>query len=326
MIESGLKYWASIRQSYIAITDLFRLMDPIMFHQPLNTCMEMVTDEDAGYGLVQTLDCPDDFYGRIYNMGGGPGGRITFIDYLSKMMRLLGLGDFRKIMDRDWFALRNFHCSFFEDSGVLNEYLGHWRQSVEDHCQQVIDEAPWYVALGKLAPSVLVKKFLMKRDGKDRERSPRLAEERERRPDQRLLRLHGRRSCAIPGWDGAGATNPRGLPATEPRLRRQQAGRRAHPRLTCADAADFRGGQCLTEAFEGMRPPAWSGSAPLDHTWKATPTLVLRAGHWCPECLPPAWNYDAIAKKNPFFAQIYYPNHDRDEQNFYDARCFEDIV
>jgi hypothetical protein len=51
----------------------------------------------------------------------------------------------------------------------------------------------------------------------------------------------------------------------------------------------------------------------------------LRAGHWCPECLPPAWGYDRIAKENPFFAQIYYPNHDRYEDNTYDARCFEDI-
>ena len=32
------------------------------------------------------------------------------------------------------------------------------------------------------------------------------------------------------------------------------------------------------------------------------------------------------SKENPFFAQIYYPNHDRDEDNTYDARCFEDIL
>ena len=58
----------------------------------------------------------------------------------------------------------------------------------------------------------------------------------------------------------------------------------------------------------------------------AAENLVLRAGHWCPECLPPIWDYDRIARKNPFFAQIYYPNHDRDENNTYDARCFEYIV
>jgi hypothetical protein len=91
------------------------------------------------------------------------------------------------------------------------------------------------------------------------------------------------------------------------------------------DAADFRGGRCLSAALESVRHPLeWQCA--FDHTWKATPTLVLRAGHWCPECQPPAWDYDRIAKKNPFFAQIYYPNRDRGEDNTYDARCFEDIL
>ena len=64
----------------------------------------------------------------------------------------------------------------------------------------------------------------------------------------------------------------------------------------------------------------------FDHTFEASPTLILLGGHWCPECSPPPWNYDAIAKKNPFFAQVWYPNHDKDEDNFYDERCFEDIL
>ena len=148
VIESGLEYWASIRQTYIAIGNPLSLMDPIMFHQPLTTCIEMVTDEDAGYGLVQCLECPDDFYGRIYKMGGGPASRVAYHDYLDRLMQLLELGDLRRIVDRDWICLRNFHCSYFEDSGVLNDYLGHWRQSLDDHLRQVVDEAPWY---GRLA-------------------------------------------------------------------------------------------------------------------------------------------------------------------------------
>ena len=36
--------------------------------------------------------------------------------------------------------------------------------------------------------------------------------------------------------------------------------------------------------------------------------------------------FDEIAKRNPFFAQIYYTNHDKTEDNFYDERCFEDIL
>ena len=89
LIESGLKYWVSIRQTYIATAQ--SKMEPIMFHQPLNTHIELVTGEDAGYGLVQTLETPEDFWCRVYNMGGGPACRVVFLDYLSNMLKMPGL-------------------------------------------------------------------------------------------------------------------------------------------------------------------------------------------------------------------------------------------
>ena len=158
VIESGLKYWASMRQTYIAIPDALSLMDPIMFHQPVNTHIELITSEDAGYGLVQTLDAPEEFWGRVYNMGGGPSCRVVFLDYMQHMMGLFGLGDVTKIMDLNWFALRNFHCCWYEDSWVLNKYLGHWRHTLEDHYRQVEAVIPWYFkAGGTIAPSFIVK-------------------------------------------------------------------------------------------------------------------------------------------------------------------------
>ena len=54
-----------------------------------------------------------------------------------------------------------------------------------------------------------------------------------------------------------------------------------------------------------------------------TPNLVLRGGHWCPDCLPAPWNYSEIAKVNPFFAQVWYPLHDKDEHCYYDESIFE---
>ncbi|HZJ77510.1 MAG TPA: NAD(P)-dependent oxidoreductase, partial [Clostridia bacterium] len=46
-------------------------------------------------------------------------------------------------------------------------------------------------------------------------------------------------------------------------------------------------------------------------------------GHWCPEELPWPWNYDVEAKVNPFFAQVWYPLHDKDENNYYDESIFK---
>lgn len=59
------------------------------------------------------------------------------------------------------------------------------------------------------------------------------------------------------------------------------------------------------------------------HEFEMTPNLVLKGGHWCPEELPWPWNYDVEAKVNPFFAQVWYPLHDKDENNYYDESIFK---
>jgi hypothetical protein len=90
-------------------------------------------------------------------------------------------------------------------------------------------------------------------------------------------------------------------------------------------AAEFRGGECLSPLFIDMKSKL-NWRCAFGHEFEASPILVLQAGHWCPECLAPPWNYDEIAKRNPFFAQVYYTNHDKNESNFYDEKCYEDIL
>ncbi len=34
---------------------------------------------------------------------------------------------------------------------------------------------------------------------------------------------------------------------------------------------------------------------------------IIKAGHWCPVCVPPPWDFDQEARLNPFFAQVWYP-------------------
>ena len=77
VLESNIRHWASLRMTYImptTYTEFAALSDPIMFHLPLDSCMENITDRDAGFGMVNCLDIPDDsdFWRRAYNMGGGP--------------------------------------------------------------------------------------------------------------------------------------------------------------------------------------------------------------------------------------------------------------
>jgi nucleoside-diphosphate-sugar epimerase len=158
VVESGLARWASLRQTFIAITDLMSLLDPIMFHQPLDQCLEFITARDAGYGLVQCLEAPDEFWGRIYNMSGGPSCRATYEEFIARQLEIHGLGDYKRVFEPNFFATRNFHCGYFADSHELDKYLGHFRDTKEDYFAAVEAEvAPWVRWASRLSPKPVVK-------------------------------------------------------------------------------------------------------------------------------------------------------------------------
>ncbi|MCK4388531.1 MAG: NAD-dependent epimerase/dehydratase family protein [Dehalococcoidia bacterium] len=306
VIESGLKYWAVLRQTYIAIPNVASLLDPILFHQPVNTHIELITSEDAGYGLIQTIEAPDVFYGRVYNMGGGPSCGVVFKDYIEWMMKIFGLGDYRKIMPLNWFALRNFHCCWYEDSWVLNEYLGHWRHSLEDHYKQAETAAPWYLKLGgKIAPSFIIKAFIR-----------RMADPLkwiESNDTEKIKVFFGSLDAwqNIPDWEHS-IYAQQGEPTTpSSSMKDRENTPESNTIRDMQELASSRGGQCLSTEYVNTKTKLkWKCA--FGHEWEATPRL-LKAGHWCPECAAPPWDYDTQAKVDPALAAIYYNNHDREE-------------
>jgi nucleoside-diphosphate-sugar epimerase len=302
IIESGLNQWAILRQTYIAIPDVMSLLDPILFHQPLNTHLELITNEDAGYGLVQALEAPDEFYGQVFNMSGGPSCRVVFSDYLAKMMQIFGLGDYRKIMDLNWFATRNFHCGWYGDSEKLNGYLHHWRHSLEDHYRQAEESIPWYVRVGgKIAPSSIVRAVIK------RYADP-LKWIKHNETEKIKAFFESREDWSkIPGWDGYNEPPPS---STEIPSYLQKT-LNTNSLNDMKELALWRGGQCLSREFKDPKTKMrWKCG--LGHEFEATPRLLL-AGHWCPDCTQPPWDYDTQAKTDPALASMYYLNHSRDE-------------
>ena len=107
-------------------------------------------------------------------------------------------------------------------------------------------------------------------------------------------------------------------------------------------AAAFRGGKCLSTTLDiqhsTLDKPDTIWDTPLlwecaeGHQFTATPRLVLLGGHWCEECMPypyqgepnaRPWQWDKVAKKNPFFAQLWAPLHDANEDNVYGPEVFD---
>lgn len=333
VVESGLKYWVSCRQTFIAIPDALSLMDPIMFHQPLDTHIEFIMPDDAGRLLANVCedDIPEEFWRRIYNISGGPHCRVVYDEFLEKMMKLLGMGDYRKIMDRNWFALRNFHCQWYEDSHVLNDYLHFQNNTFEDYLHQVMQQAPWYVKLGgwpvvrNLIPKSLIRKFVFEPLTKSKDGTMNWINND---MEDRISAFFGSKEKweQIPGW-GAGMPDWDIEPIRLDHGYNEDKPKSELDIKDMQDAAGFRGGACLSGSMTpGDLTTKLKWRCAFDHEFDASPTLILLGGHWCPECEPPPWNYDEIAKKNPFFAQVWYPNHDENECHFYDERCFEDIL
>jgi nucleoside-diphosphate-sugar epimerase len=297
VIESGLKYWVSMRQTYIAIPNTLSLLDPILFHQPLGQRIELITNRDAGYGLVQTLDAPEDFWCRVYNMSGGPSCRVTYFEYMEQVFSMLGLGSYQKIFDRNWFALQNFHCGYYQDSEVLNGYLGHFRDSLEDHLKQLDDAFPrWMKAGATICPKPLIKAYMKQ-----------MAEPLKwvkQGNDAYVNAFFGSKEAweAIPGWDGSSFKGIASAPPSSPPV----ASPDTMDLAALGAFATLRGGTCDATEFTGPGQRLdWTCGR--GHSFRASPRLLAGAGYWCPTCAPrvddvSGWDYSETAKRDLLLA------------------------
>jgi len=299
VLESNIKHWASLRMTFIMPTDYgdySTLADPIMFHQPLNSCMENMTDRDAGYGLVNALEIADDsdFWRRVYNMGGGPTMRCTAYEYSDASYKAMGMSGIEAVTERKWFALRNFHMQYYEDSGVLNDYLRHWRDSLDDFWQAIGASYPPVIKitayLCSKAPFVRKKvqeaTYEIMRKMAEQHRNG-TAHWYKNRNDLRISAFYKDYETyeAIPDWDG---TDPVEFESRGEWQRLDHGYDESKDQLDLGDlqgAAGFRGGQCLAAEY-----------------------------------------FDEQARHNPFFAQVWVPNHDPDENNSYPEEACHDIV
>ncbi len=103
----------------------------LMFHQPLNTALEICTPRDTARALVNALDNQSELSRKFFNLGGGESCRISYEHFLERSFAILGLGELD--FPERAFADKNFHCGFYADGDAL-ENIVHFRQdSLEDY-------------------------------------------------------------------------------------------------------------------------------------------------------------------------------------------------
>ncbi len=129
--ESGVDF-ATFRLTYITSIDKLN-MDPLMFHMPLDTSIEICDTKDVGLALVNAIEC-DEVWGETFNLAGGKQCRITYREYLNDMMEIFGLG--RNFLPEEGFADKDFHCGFMNTNKSQN-LLKYQTHTLEDYYRDV---------------------------------------------------------------------------------------------------------------------------------------------------------------------------------------------
>lgn len=324
--DSELKHWVSLRQSGILYTGILKNFDPIMFHVPVRGVLEWATVEDSGRLLANVCgeDVPEQFWNRFYNISSGPGFRMTNYKFERLILQAVHCPPPEKLFNANWFVLRNFHGQYYLDADVLENYL-HFRRhkDAETYFEEMSRRLPGYFKMAKIVPAGLIKAVMSLMANKKQWGTQWWIKHNDQ---NRIKAYYGtvENWRNIPDWNGMDLSDPPGIeqavhidhgydenkPLSELSLDELQ------------QAAAFRGGKLLSGSYDGNAEKKLTWQCHKGHHFQASPKLVLLGGHWCPECLPPAWDYDDLAQHSPFFAQVWLPQH-KGEHNVYGPEIFD---
>ncbi len=340
VLEAELERFAVLRQTAMLHPNMLNdnVSDGLMFHTALNAPLEWVSSRDSGYLIRQIVKREsageiDGFWNNVYNIGAGRAGRDTGYDTFKDGFALIG-GSAEKFFKPDWLASRNFHGLWYLDGEELQSYFHYQRDGVSEYWKEIGKKHKIF-ALARIVPAKLIDLFLFRRL-LNHPNSPRRwikngdaarvqAYFGGMEAVQRLPKKWEEVKLLAKGDFGDYDALRDGETAVRERKYLSHGYDESKPmrEWTIADmreAAIFRGGKCLSPTMEkgnALKKLRWQCHD--GHLFESSPLTVLRAGHWCPICgQPTPWDFDRLAKDNPFYAQVWYDSHDRDEELRYD--------
>lgn len=340
VLEAELNCWVVLRQTAMLYPEMMNanVSDGLMFHTALNAPLEWITARDSGYLVKRILERDiagevPGFWKKIYDVGAGYRGRETGYDSFRDGFSVIG-GTTEKFFQPDWIAPRNFHGLWFYDADELENLFHYQRDGVHEYWKEIAKKHPLF-ALAKFVPKKLIYLFLFKRL-LNHPNSPR-----------RWIKNGDRaRVAAYFGGEAGVAALPqrwedvklmaKGDFGDYEKLRQAEYAKEngllldhgydedkpssAWSKADLDGAARFRGGACLSEygggenaVYDKLRWRCGRG-----HEFSSSPYTILRGGHWCPVCCQPApWDFNSLAAEIPFYAQVWYDSHGKEERERY---------
>lgn len=312
LFDSGLKYWVSIRQTGQHPSAEGAGEEPIIFHQPPNNVLEWSTSIESGICMANLCEdwVDESFWRKAYNLSSGKEYRTATWELAGMSLDPMGI-KYEDVYDMADLARFNFHGQYYTDSDVLDEYL-HFR------C------IPGSVYWGQVRAEM---ERMMK--------NPMIAA---MMPTAEAMRAHNKEIAAKrmgPVWmeennetDWVNAFfgswenkhNPPQMKLHHPSeeetyLDHGYDEKKGIANLDADDlkkAAEYRGGSYEESDVKDIYTPVQWKCA-FGHEFKMSVNAVLQGGHWCPECLRKTWAYPKIARKNPFYAQVWDTQHSPEE-------------
>lgn len=345
VLESGLQNWGIVRQTGILYDKLLlkNISDGLMFHTGWNVPLEWVTAEDSGRLMKNIVEFDlenkaEKFWKRCFDIGGGKENRQTGFETFNDGFGLIG-GSAEKFMEPNWNMSRNFHGVWFADGNELNDIFDYVRQDIKGFWADLRKKHKIY-RLAKVFPTKFIKKLVFGRLLKD-ENSPVFWIDKEENAKVKACFGSRQNIEACPSdWKDYPLLSKNQITDVKAEYEEMKEERIAKVKGYLLDhgydetkpdselgiedmrkAAEFRGGKCLSENMvKGDLYTKLEWACCDGHRFFASPYTVLKAGHWCETCCEPdpVWRYDVLAKKIPFFAQVWFDTHAINENTFYE--------
>lgn len=313
-----MKHWISIRQTGQHPSSEGAGEEPIIFHQPANNVLEWSTSIESGICMANVCEdwVPESFWRKGYNLSSGAGYRLTCRELTDMMLNPFGIS-IQDIYDADAIPFYNFHGHYFSDSDQLDNILHFRCIPGEQYWGGVKDEMQRMAAnpmIAAMFPSAEQMKAHNKEIGS---KKGGLYYALEHNDENWIKAFFGSKEkrAEIKSWDDVKLFHPS---EEQTYLDHGYDEKKGLENLDLSDlqkAAAFRGGECLAKEMPAdiYIPVKWKCAD--GHEFEMSVNAVLQGGHWCPECLAYEWHYGDMAKKNPFYAQVWTPLH-QDEDDY----------
>lgn len=313
VFDSGLKYWVSIRQTGQHPSAEGAGEEPIIFHQPVNNVLEWSTSIESGICMANLCEdwVDESFWRRAYNLSSGKGYRLSTWELSNIMLEPMGM-KYEDVNDPQLIARFNFHGQYYTDADLLDQYL---------HFRCIPAQQYWAGVSGEIQRMMQNPMIAAMMPKADAMRAHNLDIAKKRMGS--VWMKENRETDWINAFFGSEAEMDKERPLElrhapeEPETYLdhgydEEKGIAALSVDELQKAAAFRGGSYDGGAMMDIyTPQPWRCA--FGHSFTMSPNAVLHGGHWCPECLRKSWNYPAIARKNPFYAQVWDPQHSPDE-------------